>query len=335
MRTTISEIAEKACLSPSTVDRVLNNRGGVKERTRAVVLAVAEDLGYFGPVIADNATRIRLDFILPAGTNSFISTLRTRIIEECERREDVALRVHDVDRWDDDRIERKLVELRGQTDGIGIVAPDRPEIRELLNALSRTGIHIVTLVSDIPSVEKIGYVGIDNRAAGRLAGLLLGRLLGTGSQRDIALFVGSRAYRGHEEREMGFRSILYDEFPDLRIAAYAEVGDDRERAYDETTRILQNGPIAGIYNIGSGNQGIARALRDGRQARETVFIGHDLTNATRLLLLERTLDAVIDQNPRVEAREVVRMLISAVRGRAEPDYPPRNQVIFRENIPVD
>ncbi|MBM3605550.1 MAG: substrate-binding domain-containing protein [Alphaproteobacteria bacterium] len=176
---------------------------------------------------------------------------------------------------------------------------------------------------------------IDNRAAGRLAGLLLGRLIGTGSQRDIALFVGSRAYRGHEEREMGFRSILSDEFPELRIAAYAEVGDDRDRAYEEMNSILRDRRISGVYNIGSGNQGIARALREARQARETIFIGHDLTNASRLLLLERTLDAVIDQNPRVEAREVVRMLVSAVRGRTEPDYPPRNQVIFRENIPFD
>lgn len=134
---------------------------------------------------------------------------------------------------------------------------------------------------------------------------------------------------------MGFRSILADEIPELRIASYAEVGDDRDRAYDEMARILRAHRIAGVYNIGSGNQGIARALREAGRARETVFIGHDLTNATRLLLLERTLDAVIDQNARVEAREIVRMLVSAVRGRAEPGYPPRNQVIFRENIPFD
>jgi LacI family transcriptional regulator len=335
MRTTIGEIARKAGMSAATVDRVLNERGGVRERTRETVMAIARDLGYFGPPEVAKPTRVRLDFILPAGTNSFILTLRSRIIDECARRDDVELCIHDVERWDDGRIERKLTEMRGQTDAVGIVAPDRPEIREHLNALARSGIHVATLVSDVPSIDKVGYVGVDNRAAGRLAGLLLGRLLGAAGRHDIALFVGSRAYRGHEEREMGFRSILADEFPDLHIVAYAEVGDDRDRAYEEMRKILGNGQIAAVYNIGSGNQGIGRALREARKAQETVFIGHDLTDATRLLLLERTMDAVIDQNPRVEAREVVRMLVSAVLGRVEPDYPPRNQVIFRENIPSD
>jgi len=47
------------------------------------------------------------------------------------------------------------------------------------------------------------------------------------------------------------------------------------------------------------------------------------------------MDAVIEQNPRVEAREAVRLLASAVRGQTEPSYLPRLQVIFRENIPVN
>ena len=53
----------------------------------------------------------------------------------------------------------------------------------------------------------------------------------------------------------------------------------------------------------------------------------------RRLLLDRTMDAVIDQNPRVEAREIVKLLVAAVKGAPEPSYLPRLQVIFRENIP--
>lgn len=163
----------------------------------------------------------------------------------------------------------------------------------------------------------------------------MGRLLAGQGLRNIALFVGLRAYRGHEEREMGFRSILAEEFPDLNIVAYAEVGDDRDRAHGEMKRILQAHRIGGVYNVGSGNQGIARALREGQCARETVFIGHDLTDASRILLLDRSMDALIDQNPRVEAREAVRLLISAVKGTPQPDHVPRLQIFFRENIPLE
>nr|WP_280520565.1 substrate-binding domain-containing protein [Phaeobacter sp. J2-8] len=210
---------------------------------------------------------------------------------------------------------------------------DHPEVREAVNALAQTGVQKCTMVSDIPTVHKVGYVGIDNRAAGRLAGLLVGRLLPADCQHKVALFLGSHAYRGHEEREMGFRSILSEEFPDLSIAALAEVSDDRDLAYEETLSILNKGEISAIYSIGAGNQGIARALQEKGIARKTVFVAHDITEATRIMLIDRTLDAVIDQNPKVQAREVVKLLASAVNGKSEPEYPPRLQVVLRENIP--
>lgn len=335
MRTTISEIAARAGVSTATVDRVLNGRDGVRDRTREIVMQVAQTLGYFGPEVEIRQANIRMDFILPAGTNSFMRNLRRSLIRECAGHDDIAARIHDIDSLRPGLIETRLAELRGQTDAIGIVAPDRPEIRETLNMLARDGVKIATLVSDIPSVNKVGYAGVDNRASGRTAGLLMGRLLAGQGLRNIALFVGLRAYRGHEEREMGFRSILAEEFPDLNIVAYAEVGDDRDRAHGEMKRILQAHRIGGVYNVGSGNQGIARALREGQCARETVFIGHDLTDASRILLLDRSMDALIDQNPRVEAREAVRLLISAVKGTPQPDHVPRLQIFFRENIPLE
>ncbi len=157
------------------------------------------------------------------------------------------------------------------------------------------------------------------------------------------MFVGALAYRGHEEREMGFRSLLSEEFPHLRIAHILEIGDDRDRAFAVTQDLLRKEPPHAIYNIGAGNQGIARALKEAwppearsskaASAHRIVFVGHDLTEATRRLLLDRTMDAVIDQNPRVEAREIVKLLVAAVKGAPESSYLPQLQVIFRENIP--
>ncbi|EAQ01139.1 hypothetical protein OB2597_14314 [Pseudooceanicola batsensis HTCC2597] len=333
MRTTVSQIAREAGVSPATVDRVLNDRDGVRPRTRDIVLQVARKLGYFGPLeAAAPDVTVRLDFVLPAGSNSFMRTLKKNLLEESAARGDVTATLHEIEGFDPERLSAKLIDLRHRTDGVGLVALDHPQVREAINALAASGVRIGTLVSDIPTVDKVGYVGVDNRAAGRLAGLLLGRFLPPGQHR-IAVFVGSLAYRGHEEREMGVRSILSEEFPEIRIAGTAEVSDDRDRAYDETMRLLEHGDISGIYNIGSGNQGIARALREARRDRKTVFIGHDLTDATRLMLLDRTMDAVIDQNPRVEAREIVRLLASSVKGTVEPEYMPRLQVVFKENIP--
>lgn len=334
MRATVSQIAREAGVSPATVDRVLNDRDGVRPRTRDLVLLVARQLGYFGPIDLDGTVKpVRINFVLPAGTNSFMRTLKAYLLDESRARNGVTAHLHEIEGFDPERLSSQLMTLCGQTDAVGLIALDHPQVREAVSALIKSGVHVGTLVSDIPAVDKVGYVGVDNRAAGRLAGFLMGRFLPPG-QHKVAVFIGSPAYRGHEEREMGFRSILSGEFPEMQIAGTAEISDDRDRAYWETKRFLDRGDIAAIYNIGSGNQGIARALREKNAARDIIFIGHDLTDATRLMLLDRTMDAVIDQNPRVEAREIVRLLVSSVRGSTEPEFLPRLQVVFRENIPV-
>jgi len=328
---------------------VLNDRDGVRGKTRDRVLAIANRLGYFVQGADAASQDVRVDFVLPAGTNSFMTALGQHLLEEAATRPDVRARLHLIEGFDANKLAQKLYELREQTQAVGLVGLDHPQVRDAIMALRDSGVHVSTLVSDIPISARLGYVGIDNRAAGRLAALLLGRFLPQHTERRVAVFVGSLAYRGHEEREMGFRSLLSEEFPHLRIAHILEIGDDRDRAFAVTQDLLRKEPPHAIYNIGAGNQGIARALKEARpaeawpnegrssskaaSAHRIVFVGHDLTEATRRLLLDRTMDAVIDQNPRVEAREIVKLLVAAVKGAPEPSYLPRLQVIFRENIP--
>lgn len=333
MRSTVSQIAKEAGVSPATVDRVLNGRDGVRARTRDIVMEVATRLGYFGPIRGNDAQEIRMEFVLPAGNNTFMLMLSNFLFEEAAAYGGINANLHLIEAFDPENLSKKLRELEGQTDAVALVALDHPIVREAINQLAAKGIRVATLVSDISSVNKTGYVGIDNRAAGRLAGLLMGRFIGDSQEHDTAIFIGSSAYRGHEEREMGYRSIIAQDFPTLRIVDIIPVSEDRDRAFDAARHLLETKNIKGIYNIGSGNQGIGRALRDTQQGRDVVFIGHDLTDATRMMLLDRTMDAVIDQNPRVEAREAIKLLVSAVRSSKEPEYLPRLQVIFRENIP--
>ena len=332
MRSTLTDIAKDSGVSTATVDRVLNNRAGVSSRTRSIVMETAARLGYFGQT--EPATeRIRLDFVLPEGTNTFIAGLKAQLDRQCATQDGIDYQIHAVEGFNPLSLAQKLAALRPVTQGIGLIALDHPAVREELRALAEAGVKVVTLASDILHVARTGYVGIDNRAAGRLGGYLLGRLLPT-TPSKIALFAGSLSYRGHEEREMGFRHIISEEFRHLEIVQMREIRDDRQRAYDETLVLLENYPdLAGIYNIGGGSSGIGKALDDRGRGRSTVFIGHELTENSKPLLLSGTMDAVIDQNPRVEAREAIGLLASAIRGKAFEEHPPRLQVIFRENIP--
>jgi LacI family transcriptional regulator, galactose operon repressor len=340
MRAKISDIAKEAGVSTATVDRVLNKRSGVHNRTRERVLLTAERLGYLVSPGTHNGTphlgaATRIDFLLPGGTNTFMGELAGHLAANAESRSPaVDAHVHLIEGFNPDALARKLLELRGKTGGVGVIALDHPTVREAIREVGRSGLPVLTMVSDISNVPRFGYIGIDNRAAGRLAGHLLGRFMRPGHN-NVALFAGSLSYRGHEEREMGFRHIVSEEFPDLRIVELREVMDDIERSYAEATALLDSyDDIGGIYNIGAGNRGIAKALEERGRADEIVFVGHELTEHTRRFLLSGTMDAVIDQNPRVEARDALDRLLAAARNETLPDLPPiRIQVIFRENIP--
>ena len=336
MRSTLIDVAREAGVSPATVDRVLNNRAGVRNRTREIVMDSAQRLGY----ISDSATpsaggaRTRLDFVLPMGTNTFIKMLHAQIEAQGAARPDLDVHVATIEGFNPDQLARSLHELAAKSRGVGVIALDHPTVREAIRALSASGVKVVTLASDILHVPRVAYVGIDNRAAGRVAGYLLGRFLGTSERKKVVLFAGSLSYRGHEEREMGFRHILAEDFSNLEVVELREIGDDREKAFVEATNLLERHPdLAGVYNIGAGNEGIARALYDTDRAKKVVFIGHELTADHKTFLLDGTLDAVIDQNPRVEAREALNILSRSVRGLPYDYHAPRLQIICKENLP--
>jgi LacI family transcriptional regulator len=338
----LNDVAREAGVSPATVDRVLNNRSGVRARTREIVVETARRLGYISPNPEEaNGAQppgvveaVRLNFALPAGTNTFMKLLRREIEVQALSRPNLEVHVESIEGFDPEGLARALLELRGKTQGVGVIALDHPIVREAIRSLAASDVKVVTIASDILHVPRVAYVGIDNRAAGRLAGYLVGRFMGAEPTGKAALFAGSRSYRGHEEREMGFRHILTEEFPKLQVVELREMLDDREKAYSEASALLDRYPdLAAIYNVGAGNPGIAKALKERGLEHSVVFVGHEATEGTRELLLDGTLDAVIDQNPRVEAREALNILTQSVRGLPFEHHPPRLQAIFKENIP--
>lgn len=334
MRAKLTDIAREAGVSTATVDRVLNNRGGVRERTREAVTEAARRLKYV-PEASASAETLQLDFVIPLGTNTFMKNLIQRIEEQAKLRPGLAVRIHQIDGIDPDRLARRLLSLRGKTQGVGLIALDHPVVREAIRQLSADNVAIVTIASDIHQVPRVGYVGIDNRQAGRLAGFIMGRFLPRHTSHKVALLAGSLSYRGHEEREMGFRHILSEEFPNLELVEIREMLDDRDRAFAEASVLFERHPdISGIYNVGAGNQGIAKVLREKARNRDLVFIGHEATENNKKLLLDGTLDAVIDQNPLVQARETLNLLQNAILGLPYTPHLPRVQVVFRENIPI-
>ncbi len=335
-RPKLKDICARAGLSRATVDRVINNRGGVRAHTRQHVLSVIDELSNGGAFSGGNpaAETLTIDLIIPDRGNAFLAEQAMELAAYAEQIGTVAIALHRPGAATEGEFLAALRAIVDTTRAIGVVGVDSHRVREALRALCRRNIPVVTLASDIRNIPRTAYVGIDNHAAGRLAGYLTGRLIRRTAGK-AALILGSRAYRGHEEREMGFRSILREMFPSLRIVNELEVQEDARQAHGATRALLsENEDLDGIYCIGAGQAGVAQALVEAGRETSVLFVGHGLSADTRTHLEDGVMDVVIHEDVKYEARAAIDILLAASRGRtgfSSPVVPI--QAIFCENLP--
>ncbi|MEZ5643675.1 MAG: LacI family DNA-binding transcriptional regulator [Burkholderiaceae bacterium] len=340
-RSRIPDIARAAGVSTATVDRVLHGRLQVRPATAQRVLKAAAELQYLPDAELWRALRpppMELVFLLPAGTNRYLRMLGDSIAGALDviAPFHVRCRVHYIDSFDPEGVATALRRHGRQAQGLAFMALEHPRVRDAVDDLSARGVHVLTLISDLAQSSREAYIGMDNRAAGRTAATLIGRFLGprTGS---VALIAGSLAYRGHEEREMGFLRLMEDEFPGLRVVGVREGRDDAETNYRLTRSLLRQHPdLVGLYNIGGGAEGVGRALKEQkRDANAVVFVAHGLTPDTRALLIDGTLDAVINQHPQTVLLNAVRIFTNLREGRSANAgvEPVRISIVLRENLP--
>jgi LacI family transcriptional regulator len=336
----IVDVARLAGVSTATVDRVLNRRPGVRAITVQRVLKAATELDYMPAEDLQAAMTpkpMRLLFLLPDGTNRFL-TMLGQLIAHSETRLtpfNVRCRVETIKSFNPELLARRLWDCRDKVDGVAFMALEHPAVRETVNLLAERGVPTVTLISDILNARRAAYVGLDNRSAGRTAGYLIARFIGPRPAK-VAMIAGSLSYRAHEEREMGFLHLFEELFPAIKVVGLREGRDDAERNYRQTRMLLGQHPdLAGIYNIGGGADGVARALKEMGCERDIVFVGHGLTPDTRSLLIDGTMDAVITQNPQNALMSCVAIFDNLRAGREawHGAEAPRSEIIFRENIP--
>lgn len=336
---TIADIARIAGVSTATVDRALNGRAGVSAANRQRVLRAARDLGYLpseGMVLLP-ARPAHLQFLVPFGHNAFMRDVMASIAEFAAGLPLVAsCTIVPLDGIGPDVLIPALDALPLRTDGVALVATDHPRNRAAILRLCAAGVRVVTIASDVLDTGRAAYVGVDNRAAGRTAAQIMG-MMAQGRAGAVALFMGSHDFHGHREREAGFRAVMRERFPCLRLLPAVETGEDSGRSRMSLAGLLRHhADLAGVYCVGAGRTGIVQAIRD-RGDRERPFtVLHDLTDNARGWLAEDLIDAVIDQNARLVGEQAVIRLLGAIAA-ATPLLPARNiepRIILRENLPA-
>ena len=300
-RPTILEIARASGVGTATVDRVLNQRGGVREPTRQRVLAALARLDGGTPAVPSaarraatpSAARRKVAFLVDSGA-TFSRSLAAAVEEYGAAHVDVVCTFKAIATADvmPIRFAQLIERAASEADGLVIVAREDLTINRVIRAVMARRVPVVCLTTDLPGSHRLAYVGNDQTSAGATAAYLMGRLVG--ERAGKILFVISAPYRCQEERELGFRRVLRSEFTHLDIEERINSNDDLEYAYESVCKYIEeHGPPVGIYNVAGGNLGIARALQERQLQGSVAYIGHELNTNSRMLLEAGDMDFVV------------------------------------------
>ena len=317
----IGAIVAATGLSRATIDRVINKRPGVHPRTQAHVLRVIDRLeqgellnGRDASTVAPGAT-YQLRLVIQAG-QAFTRALLEAIQRAAESGTAVAS-LHAVASHSDEETLELIRSLGPGCDGLAVVTKNTEPLRAALAELRTGGKPVVALVSDLEPQARSAYAGIDNRAAGQLAGFLAGRCLERVPEAKVAVVVGYFAYRCQEDREIGFRSLLRQRYPHIELVEVLKGEDSSEATYEAARRLLQKRPdIAGLYNLAGGNRGLAQALSENPPARRPLLISHEVNEVTEPLLRSGVIDFLITQDLDALVRTTRQLLVDLQAARS-------------------
>jgi LacI family transcriptional regulator len=333
----IREIARQAGLSEATVDRVLNNRPGVRSSTAAMVAQAIVDLDRQRSQLRLNGRTFMVDVVMHT-PDRFSSAVKSALEQALPSLRPAAIRSRFEfrEKARPTEIVKILDDIRHRGSmGVILKAPDVPQISEAINRLYTAGIPVVTLVTDIPLSRRAAYVGIDNRAAGASAAFLIDQILGD-SPGDVLIALSRSVFRGEEEREIGFRATMRQRASTRALIESTDTDGLDSTVQEMTMRTLRDAPgINAVYSIGGGNMAILEAFRSvGRQCR--VFIAHDLDRDNLQLVLNEQITAVLNHDLEHDMRRACQIIMQAHGAIDGPIESVRSQisVVTPFNVPV-
>lgn len=340
---TTKDLAKAAGVSLATVDRVLNTRAGVRQTTVERVHRAIKEIDFVRDMSAANLARkkeYRLVFLLPDHDDEFIELIRKEIFQASRflARERTSVSVIRAPANDPHAVAEQIDNLSiNEIDGVAIMAPETPQVRDAILRLEAKGLPVVAFVSHQPNAESAYYVGINNEAAGRTVGQLMARF--TGQQQGMVLVLTETMQsRDSQERRVGFDTIMEKYSTRLNVGPSMETYGDPLRSENIVKMALQSQPpVVGIYLMNHDILKTTQVIDELGMAQQTVIIGHELTAHTRALLIDGSIDAVINQ----DVGHLVRSSIRVLRAKITQVSPVASQeririeIILRENMPEE
>ncbi len=242
---TLKQIAEELGLSISTVSRALNGKAVVKAETRERVQELAEKYSYSPNQVAralQRSSTQTIAVVLPDISETFFGTIVKEIDRVVSRLGYMLILADTHEKASKEHQHLQMLYTR-RVDALVLatVVLDGSSVRQFMNS----DIPVV-FIDNVPDLEKLDAITIDNRKAGRLA---VEHLIAHG-HRQIAAIIGSEQETTGFERLAGYRAALEEQGISAgnELVAYGDY--KRESGYRAMKSLLdrrQSHPFTAVY----------------------------------------------------------------------------------------
>lgn len=303
MGITIKEIAAKAGVHRSTVDKVLHNRPGVSDTVRERIQKIIDESNYqinpIGKALKMQERRLRIKvLLLEVDARPYLQSGMEEILKDFGSfqvdTEYCTISYPDVESQAE--LLRKYIKERA--DGIILSPINSPEIVRRINECAEEGIPVVTVNTDIKGSRRLCYIGQEAFKAGRAAGRLMGEFLN--GRGKVAVFTSDGDdYQSFPfgTRESGFRQLMAEEYPGVEILPSIYTRENAQTIQDEMRKLCEREPqLAGIFITCGGVKAVGGVLEEYRRRHIRLVCYEDYPDILKLMekgIVTATLDSEI------------------------------------------
>lgn len=338
-RVTMSMIAEACRTSIGTVDRALHNRAGINPETRQMILDTAKSLGYKTNKLAgalSRKSRIRIAFIDPAEPEDFYGHIHKGVRQAASELAPYGIEVDML--LFDPREPGSQQKLLSSVDGAGYdgvaVNPQSGEAAGFIERLSSMGIPTVTFNNDLPGSSRLFYVGVDSGQSGRMAGDIMGTLLG--GRGSVTVMGNYRQIMPFIDRFQGFCDVIRECYSDIVIYPSPDCRRDLALTEKNLEKLLTAIPdIGGVFCTNYFTTvGAIRALR--KLGRTDIrLIGYDISQEGLQAIRDGVCQMLLYQDPYQQGYQVIHLLAKHLLEDWRPVADKlllETRLVFRQNI---
>lgn len=339
----IKDIAEKAGVSPGTIDRVLHNRGNVSEATKKKVEDILAQLNYtpnlYASALASKRTFTLLAVIPSYDKGDYWEQIEAGIRREAQELSDFRVNVH-IRYFSQYNIESFCTVMKEvldkEPDGV-LLAPTLKSVTfEFTCKMEKMGIPYIFIDSNVEEAKPLAYFGQHSYQSGYLVGKLL--LTQKPDIREIAIFsfyhVGQKPSNQVTQRMSGFSSYVLEKKDSCKLhRATLEVENPEKNEEEMHKLFFGNKNIEGAVIFSSRSYVVADFLEK-YHLNHITLIGYDLLENNVECLKKNIISYLIAQRPEEQGYRGIKALSDYLIFKKQVNqinYTPID-IITQENI---